>query len=673
MFLILNILIIIFILSLFVLYLGNHFYYTFFKKYKKLMGSEKELYKKNEDGTSFKLIKKLGNAAEFRYYCNLILGKIINNFFLMIALVLFFYVLTFIAMTFNTEFINFPKSFVDFYQKNNTMVRDLYSLMVNLNVIFLSVSLTTVFTFLYRERKVMSSSSNLLPKNKLFIRSFIYIIANLLLIFVASKTNKYNIVSISDVSAAKLFYTSIIATLFSLLIFVSNLLKIYQITNINTILENTYNELNSVLFILFFLKKDKKIKIEAFDKLVIYIEAFYQLLIRTLEMKNFDIFEKYKKEWFDNLYNYRIGFHGRIEETIQSNVFGKLNFLSSNGYSRFYLALLYSHNELIKELIKTEKEYGVKEAIDILVEQIETTNDKDDDNDKKNQEYLMKIHCRLFYEMALQELERDGEKYIFFLQGIEIHRNLQKNRKENEILFFYYDLILRCVENEKIKFLSITVYSMFAINEDEKDSNEILKKIKINESEKEYEKNNKKAILTFLLYSLMKSIELSKYSSTGFLLKVILTNFNEPELIKNIIMEMFKANFNFAQHQVISSNGGKYNGDYYSPYLTLFKFNNKTTEYCFIKMVILLIIQSEYVRKNKIPFSQNNGSILDSYHLAKELNKEKERIRPFPVKYIDYIFNKLLNAKDHYGLLCLKDEEFVKRSKSYIYYIFCKF
>jgi hypothetical protein len=152
-------------------------------------------------------------------------------------------------------------------------------------------------------------------------------------------------------------------------------------------------------------------------------------------------------------------------------------------------------------------------------------------------------------------------------------------------------------------------------------------------------------ILYMLIQTLVKSVEISHYSCTGFLTKFIVSNFNG-----GFIKEVYSAS---VDNLVRDRN-------HENPYLkdnristisVSFNFNNSSLRYCFEKMSILLYSQQRFVQHYDIAIDRNI-QIKPYINISKLQNN------------INYLYKKILKVGDKYGLLMVSDSKFISVVKA---------
>ncbi|MCU5265839.1 hypothetical protein OB994_00100 [Bacillus cereus] len=184
------------------------------------------------------------------------------------------------------------------------------------------------------------------------------------------------------------------------------------------------------------------------------------------------------------------------------------------------------------------------------------------------------------------------------------------------------------------------------MDSDSGNKNEELNGADSNSEGAQFEKNeeNKNRFLHgsifILLQALLKSIELTHYKSTGFLVKFLITSYNSH--IFNSVFSEF----------VSSPNENKYllKKDLYKDIDDDFHMNENVEDYVLLKLFILIYGQQKYVIKHSVDFWELPDELLDLSIVSKK-------------NYLNYMFKKLEKAKKEYGLMFLEDEKFMSELK----------
>lgn len=143
-------------------------------------------------------------------------------------------------------------------------------------------------------------------------------------------------------------------------------------------------------------------------------------------------------------------------------------------------------------------------------------------------------------------------------------------------------------------------------------------------------------VLAFsLIQAGVKTIELSQYTLTGFLVKYIVTNFNYEE-ISNAICNVLDKKI-YQDEKLNSLELTKLLNVYFS-------INPKTAVYCMKKLILLIQAQQEF------QYNNNNGII--SFNILNEYSGDAfYKNDNFTVMYC---IEKILSVSDKYGLLALE-------------------
>jgi len=144
-----------------------------------------------------------------------------------------------------------------------------------------------------------------------------------------------------------------------------------------------------------------------------------------------------------------------------------------------------------------------------------------------------------------------------------------------------------------------------------------------------------------LLQSLLKSIELTHYKSTGFLIKFLITSY-DSDTFNKVFNDFYSSPY---------ENRYLLKKDLYKDIDEDFHMNENVKDYVLLKLFILVYAQQKYVIKNSVDFWEFPTELLD-ISLVSDRN------------YLDYMFKKLERAKKEYGLMFLEDDEFMEELKT---------
>jgi hypothetical protein len=333
---------------------------------------------------------------------------------------------------------------------------------------------------------------------------------------------------------------------------------------------------------------------------------------------------------------------------------------------KLYKTILKNHKNLIIHLVDLHKIEDSKDAIHKFLDWIPSPTQlgENQEVDDYYNRFLSTYYVTL-YELLI---------YLYDNKNIGVYPVLEKIKNESEtieavekegIIRNLQALLIKAVENDDVKMLS--TYSYYLINlyngtnsrpvkktkykveiDDETFEFEVKENDDINKEQSHaqlaaLEDNNDELFLGsvfLLLQALLKSIELTNYKSTGFLVKFMITSFNS-DVFNTVFTNFYKSPY---ENKYIPKR------KYYKDIDDNFHFNENVKEYLLVKLFILLYAQQKYVLNNNVNFWEVPTKLLDSTLISKS-------------NYLQYMFSKLDNAKHEYGLLFLNDEKFLKKLK----------
>lgn len=263
------------------------------------------------------------------------------------------------------------------------------------------------------------------------------------------------------------------------------------------------------------------------------------------------------------------------------------------------------------------------------------------------------FYCQ-FWGIALELSENNRSEFLKFIN--ELMNRVKYPQEKRNICVVLKSLMVKAVEKENLSFLTELCYLQIKfvnhlINEqnqqpyDDKIENISIKLRNIaNALQKRRKdlKNSPKYYQGILAFSLIqagvKTIELSQYTLTGFLVKYIVTNFNYEE-ISNAIYNVLDKKI-YQDEKLNSLELTKLLNVYFS-------INPRTAVYCMKKLILLIQAQQE--------FQYNNNSGIISFNILQKYNGDEfYRNDNFTV---NYCIEKILSVDNKYGLLALKQTE----------------
>ncbi|ANV74327.1 hypothetical protein BCM43_28145 (plasmid) [Bacillus thuringiensis] len=599
----------------------------------------------------------------------------IQNFFRLISkpiILTVFFVFVFLFVTFEvTNTINIY-DYINIAGINDKFTLDIVYLFIDIIRIIAPLSLPFYY-FAYREQKTISDSSlNGKTINVFFVLFLLFSVTSLSYSMVITEVFSSKAPSILEEGLALTHkYREDLA-----------LISLYAVGSFYFLGRSIHELLNSIMLNKLINKKINKVylnyllmsfgnfgkfKRKQYEYLSYQLETVYQTLIQAAD-KNLgnvysDSFEEWCKVMDYMLSEYRLA---SFDTTTKH-----LHLLNEHGeqHIKLYRTLLRNHKSLIMNLIKQHKIEDAKNAINKFLEHVPSPSKNNQCADFNYDKCISKYYVTL-YEIII---------YLYDDKNIGIHTVLDKLNSEREtkeaiekegIIRNLQSLIIKTIQNDDVKMLSALSYYMnnfFNDNRSKADTGEqeVLFEMEIDEqvllvsevenptfsettgedeaaASKETEKDYDflSASVFILLQALLKSIELTHYKSTGFLIKFLITSYNSR-------------NFNTVFNEFYVS---PYENKYL-PKKALYKdidddfyMNSNVKDYLLIKLFILVYSQQKYVIKNDVDFWEIPEELLDISRISN-------------TNYLKYMFRKLEKAKKEYGLMYLQDEKFMENLK----------
>ncbi|WP_176471073.1 hypothetical protein, partial [Bacillus sp. 7705b] len=330
-------------------------------------------------------------------------------------------------------------------------------------------------------------------------------------------------------------------------------------------------------------------------------------------------------------------------------------------FDSLYKILIRSHSDLIYFLLKENRLSDLQTSLDILNALTPKNIHKDG---------LKKVYATNLHEIMYLVLENHSDRLKFVIQNLEEYSlSIKGNEQNNSSLLIYEGLLMRCIEQKDLNNINLLVYSMLKVNNkndfSSKQRSNKKNKFKIvshNQNFQENANNTEKAIIYMIFQLITKCVESSYYQGVGFLIKFFVTNFHSNKFLIDILQEIIE------NKEVIESN--KYITEEVSEITRIAKFNHSTFQYCYNKMTILLYCQLKYAYKIHSELLLPHKDDLVDYNFKQfkfAFENEKESI--YSLGYFKYIISKIENSGGSYGLLYLKDENFMKQIKEEMFYV----
>ncbi|MEK3867025.1 hypothetical protein MHH60_26495 [Paenibacillus sp. FSL H7-0716] len=258
------------------------------------------------------------------------------------------------------------------------------------------------------------------------------------------------------------------------------------------------------------------------------------------------------------------------------------------------------------------------------------------------QEYYTALH-----ELAILCYRQGNLGLVLRKLNSLIENQKSKDKKISSVNSIYEQLLILAVEKNDIRDLSDIAHSLLKnikimpiTNRTTQRRIPVQKLTSANQDEALRE-----CILYMMIQTLVKSVEVSHYSCTGFLIKFIVSNFNGG-FIKEVYATSVDNLVRDKNHE--------------NPYLkdnrnsnisASFNFNNSSLRYCFEKMSVLLYSQQRFVQYYNIAIDK-------SIQIEPYINISKLQ------NNINYLYKKILKVGDKYGLLVVSDLKFISVVKA---------
>lgn len=535
---------------------------------------------------------------------------------------------------------------------------------VNSLRVLLPVSLPFYY-FAYREQKNISDSSLNDRSINIYFSLFLLLslsalayIANLLEVF--SKTAGNDGLALTNQYAGDLGLVGIYI-LVALYFLLKCITKLFRNINIESLLKSKLRKTFFTYLFLTFWKNTRKEESAIKRSKTVYsylsyqVETVYQLLIQASK-KNLgkvygENFKELKVLLQDMFIDYRLGSFDNTTKHLY------LLHNHKKVHTDFYKTILKNHKHLITTLISNHKIEDAKDAINLLLELMPSPSDQT--GTESYNKYLAHYYVTLYEVIS----------YLYDNEVLSIHSILEELNNEsgsNEaieqegILRNFQSLIIKATDNNDVKMLSS--FSYYLSNFFQKSSKDkILTEAKLSFKEEgnftiteheheEVEQSNKpkadsvnyhNGSIFIFLQALLKSIELTHYETTGFLIKFLVTTYDSKDL-NQVFLEFY--------HDPYENK--------YLPKVSLYKdidndfhMNAKVKDYLLTKLVILLYSQQRYVMDHQVDFLKVPEETIDISVLESR-------------NYLSYMFKKLDKAKSNYGLLFLEDDKFLKQRRN---------
>lgn len=474
--------------------------------------------------------------------------------------------------------------------------------------------LSAVYVFTHREQKSVSpSASTDNKKNGLVLIVICLMIFNIVFgCLIVGEYNGFLSEKGYEISLGitKSLYSRIIFLSIMLLILIRFIVKLikylFKTMSIDNMLEDSVEESSKQFETLLYMDRSKE-----FNEFLEYrYRKFHFSLESVFQNLKFAAEHNMNQEFQENIDKFKKVFKKMGAREKDHEIKRISTYLLKEDKSRFikvYNSALRSNLSLISNLMKNQQYNKAKQAVSLYFDMFLDSDD------------ILKKVFQISLNDFLDFIDTSDERQLLiFLEGLE-------KIPRDQTYITYKFLLMKLINKNQLKNLTNVVY----------------------DHEKYSEYPNLKGItLGILLQNLIKSIEISNYNITGFLVKFLVTNFSGGDLNRRLLVLKNNRHSNSSvlegnlKIEDIDENG-----------IFAIKINDETFDYCFKKAFILLFAQHLYSVKNNLWYTEKwdeNGNEI-------KLNKEFQRCN-----YSKYIMDKIQAASSKYGLLAFQDEKVMK-------------
>ncbi|MDA2462537.1 hypothetical protein ACTFO8_21820 [Bacillus cereus group sp. MYBK65-1] len=522
---------------------------------------------------------------------------------------------------------NFILNFLDiigYKGFNDTQVQTIILTMSKLLGVIFSLVIT-LYTFTYRELKGISPSASYKnDKNKLVLNFMMVLLFTMLYSYILSTNFATKLTITGNVSLAisnamyPLLLIWIVLFVFSLILVANTLKSLFKTMNINLMLKATIHDAEQDIYCLITIIRKpiyKALLQDTYKRLHFNIESIYQMLKYTADNNMNNEFEANIKK-LNTVFQTLKSPYNKYEI---DNISTHLLHTDREEYLDITSTILRNTISLINHLYKNQHFNKGQKIIEIYFSIY-----------SKNDEPKLKSQFIENLDDLLNSADLDNTQQIkCIIQGLT-------KLSDEDTLIIYKNLIMRLIVKKDIKLLTSVVYALKLHLIDRKQTVSSQQNNIILQAMYTRIKHN---VVIILLQCLLKSVEISHYNNTGFLIKYIVTNFTNKEINHglNTLIKNRHTFTSFYEERTEQKND-------------MPEINQETYDYCLQKLYILLYAQQQFALDQKLWFAKTDDDYESSIYLQETL---------YQCTYTPYIISKIYSAKDKYGLLFLKDTDFM--------------
>ncbi|WP_349407950.1 hypothetical protein [Pseudalkalibacillus sp. SCS-8] len=544
----------------------------------------------------------------------------------------------------------------------------------------------TIFIFAYREQREVAYS---LLKRKKKWQTVSFIVSSILLLIAmqfysyhlqlsseqvptqtpgSTKENAKNVTNLDTLALLTIMLISlwwIISSVTSYRSILKNINIIDEFRTNTSLINKAFKKIDKIMVI-----KEKNEAYKAkeiqkqLDNIIVATEINFQILITKEKYKLTNNFSSSLRTINSTLFN------KLVEYNKDEEIFSKIVPLSGTKYFDLYILILKNLSNLLEVSLETGREKEVQLINDTFCDikpflfqvrkedYAEWIVYKRNDDRYQNLEFMLKEFFNhyyfIMYKILLNLYKKNDSRTTYIFERLIAHEfDNRRFISENDFLTLTSALFYNSIETRNLKVLTDITnnYFKFFIKSLEQENlrkpeNKIpktkfskrisVKKItnqKIHKSE-----DIQRKIVKIMIFGIIKSIELGHYNCAGFLIKVIIKNFDQ-KLLNYEITDIFKNRKNTTPDLTLSKE--------ITSHLSInLSFSPASYKYCLQKTVLLLALQQRFVSESMkiININKQNYINLDKFFG----NEDKS--------YLEYLIEKVKGLQGLYGLLCLKDD-----------------
>lgn len=492
-------------------------------------------------------------------------------------------------------------------------LQSLYYSINSFNFIFIIPFIFTLFYFYYRKQGSISESY--LLRNDISFSVLFFTMFAFWMIIWAGNISEY------------IFLPNVLCLIFSIAWIIYFINFVFSRIRVSYLIDNNYRQIYNLFkyYEVKLVKNNHCFNILIYGELEWKIEILYQLI------------EHVEKNGINSALSKAIGYLTKILILIKWNT-RNINYKEFDECIALYESILREHRKLIISLHRSYRYQEVQECLTSLFKFYSPRLSKTDD---KQKDKIIDEFYLTFWILAKYFLTCERHKFQIIINKLK--RNNKTPLEISNFIVVIKALIVFCIENNNLIYMTEVCYIatdfLNTLSDDKADEvekkNYYIKQMEKIIQEKDKREHYEGVLVYILLQGTIKTIELGQYELTGFLIKYVVSNFkqgiiesaylkiNDNDIISDKKLEVISIMKNIKVY---------------------FSINPQTAVYCLKKLTILLYLQQQY---------RNHDNKCINLNLFNNENGDNYSKK--------YCLLKILNVKEKYGLLALKNESNVRK------------